>query len=419
MKKYIILSVLALGVTILVGYNWQLAAQDKTTLSAIASPQPEEPIGCIDEPEGKPIITSLSVTSSKEGTNIEIFGCNFSGFEGDKKAWIENEKGIKGMFIAYDGSTSKHLRITLEEKLCQTDTTYSDLPCDAWLPLVPGSYKIFVDPWGKESNKVDFTIEKLVIKSNLITYFILDKANTNQTFCNGNNMDSVGFKAALTKKIDINDFDDLTVEEKIIKTLSLAAAANSFSKPYTRIEEISYKNNIVYMGPVEGWAGSSIFYCAWKPFVEKNLEQFKEIKEIIWGAPPVISLKKTVKIFFNNIKFDPGLINCSKVYSVNRSINPTSTVARVALEELFKGPTVSEKNIGYLSNLNSGVKIQKLTIENGIAKVDFSAELEKNVGGSCQTAAIIAQIKETLKQFPTVQDVVISIDGRTEDILQP
>ncbi len=419
MKKYIILSVLALGITILVGYNFQLTVQKKTTLSANASPQPDKQINCIDEPEGKPVITSLSTTSAKEGTNVEIFGCNFSGFEGDKKAWIENEKGVKGLFFVYDGSTSKHLRITLEEKLCQTDTTYSDLPCDAWLPLVPGAYKIFVDSWGKVSNKIEFTIDPPLAKSTPITYYILDKINTNQTFCNGDNMDSAGFKAALTKKINIDVPNNLTTEEKIIKTLSLAAAGNSFNKPYTRIEEISYKNNIVYMGPVEGWAGSSIFYCAWKPFVEKNLEQFEDVKEIIWDAFPAASPKKTVKIFFNNTKFDPGLTNCSKVYSVNRFIEPTSAVARAALEELLKGPTVSEKNIGYLNNLNSGIKIQKLTIENGIAKVDFSAELEKNVGGSCRTGAIIAQIKETLKQFPTVQDVVISIDGRIEDILQP
>ncbi len=419
MKKNLIFGVIAVAITILLAYSIRLAVQKKTTSPALASQQSAQPIDCIDEPEGKPVITSLSVTSSKQGTNIEIFGCNFSGFEGDKKAWIENEKGIKGIFFVYDGSTSKHLRVTLEEKLCQIDTMYSGLPCDTWLTLVPGVYKIFVDSWGKASNKIEFTVDQLVKKSTPITYYILDKTNTNQTFCNGADMDSVGFKAALTKKIDINVPDNLTTEEKIIKTLSLAAAANSFNKPYTRIEEISYKNNIVYMGPNEGWAGSSIFYCAWKPFVEKNLEQFVDVKEIVWDAFPAVLPKKTVKIFFNNTKFDPGLTDCSKVYSVNRFIEPTSAVARAALEELFKGPTANEKKVGYLSNLNSGVKIQKLTIENGIAKVDFSAELEKNVGGSCRVAAIVAQIKETLKQFPTVQDVVISIDGRIEDILQP
>ena len=128
----------------------------------------------------------------------------------------------------------------------------------------------------------------------------------------------------------------------------------------------------------------------------------------------------TVKVFFNNDKFDPNLMDCSKVYPVNRSIKPTLAVARAALEELFKGPTADERKLGYLTNIiNSGVKIQKLTIVGGVAKVDFSAELERAVGGSCKTTAIRSQITETLKQFPTVNSVVISIDGRTEDILQP
>ena len=65
------------------------------------------------------------------------------------------------------------------------------------------------------------------------------------------------------------------------------------------------------------------------------------------------------------------------------------------------------------------MRIQGLTIENGVAKVDFSEQLEFQVGGSCRVAAIRAQITDTLKQFPTVDSVVISIDGRTEDVLQP
>ena len=286
--------------------------------------------------------------------------------------------------------------------------------------MIPGVYKLYVAPWGKESNKLDFTIDsKSAITSTPITYYMLEKANTNEAFCNGADMDGVGFKAALTKKITTAVSGNLTTQEKIIKTLSLAAAANAFNESYTRVGEVSYNNNVVYMGSVDGWAGSSIFYCAWKPFVEKNLEQFPEVKEIVWDTFSDALPVKTVKIFFNNIKFDPGLPNCSKVYSVDRSIKPTLAVANAALEELFKGLTVEEKNLGYMTNVNSGVKIQKLTIENGLAKVDFSAELEKNGGGSCRSAAIIAQIKQTLKQFSSVQDVLISINGQTEDILQP
>ena len=65
------------------------------------------------------------------------------------------------------------------------------------------------------------------------------------------------------------------------------------------------------------------------------------------------------------------------------------------------------------------MRIQSLTIENSVAKVDFDEQLEFQVGGSCRVTAIRAQIRETLKQFPIIDSVIISINGRTEDVLQP
>jgi len=89
------------------------------------------------------------------------------------------------------------------------------------------------------------------------------------------------------------------------------------------------------------------------------------------------------------------------------------------LEFLLEGPTRTEYDEGYYTNLNPDVKIQRLAIENGLAEVDFDETLEGSVGGSCRVTAIRSQIIQTLKQFPTVENVIISIDGRTEDILQP
>ncbi|MDP3052664.1 MAG: GerMN domain-containing protein, partial [bacterium] len=125
-----------------------------------------------------------------------------------------------------------------------------------------------------------------------------------------------------------------------------------------------------------------------------------------------------VKIYFNNSNLDPEA-SCNKVFAVERYISKTPAVGQAALEELLKGPTDTEKAGGYFTSINPGVKIQKLTIENGTAKVEFDEQLEFQVGGSCRVAAIRAQIVQTLKQFPTVKEVVISINGRTEDILQP
>lgn len=125
-----------------------------------------------------------------------------------------------------------------------------------------------------------------------------------------------------------------------------------------------------------------------------------------------------VKVYFNNSKMNEEF-SCNKVVPLNREIPKTQGVARAALEELFKGPTEKEKEQGFFTSIPSGIVIQSLSIENGVAKADFNEQLEFQVGGSCRVAAIRAQITETLKQFSTVNSVIISIDGRTEDILQP
>lgn len=129
--------------------------------------------------------------------------------------------------------------------------------------------------------------------------------------------------------------------------------------------------------------------------------------------------KTSVKVYFGHPTKGDLETECEHVVAVGRTIATTSTIGGAALEELFKGPTSQEKALGYITSINSGVKIQKLTIENKVAKVDLSKELEYQLGGSCRVAAISAQITETLKQFPTVTSVIISVDGRTEDILQP
>jgi hypothetical protein len=134
----------------------------------------------------------------------------------------------------------------------------------------------------------------------------------------------------------------------------------------------------------------------------------------------VIGDTMNVKVFFNNTNFDPNMMDCSKVYPVAREIPKTVAVGRASLLELVKGPTEEEKAAGYVSNIiNNDVVIQSLVIKDGVAKVDFNGALERAVGGSCRVIAIRSQITETLKQFTTVKEVIISIDGRTEDILQP
>jgi len=137
-------------------------------------------------------------------------------------------------------------------------------------------------------------------------------------------------------------------------------------------------------------------------------------------APETSEGLMATKIFLSDSRFvGEPYFDCSHTMAVERQVPKTSGVARAALEALLRGATQEEINQGFISNINSGVRIYSLTIENGVAKVDFDEQLEFQVGGSCRVAAIRAQITDTLKQFPTVNSVMISINGRTEDILQP
>lgn len=126
---------------------------------------------------------------------------------------------------------------------------------------------------------------------------------------------------------------------------------------------------------------------------------------------------QVVKVFFGS-KFAEAGSECDVIYPAYRIILKTPTPARAALEALLSGPTDEEKNLGYLTSINSGVKIQSLAIANGTAKVDFDEALEGGVAGSCRVTTIKNQIENTLRQFSTVQNVVVSINGRIADILQ-
>ena len=152
-------------------------------------------------------------------------------------------------------------------------------------------------------------------------------------------------------------------------------------------------------------------------FLNKESDNSKEIK-----IPVTLSQIETmkIKVYFNNNKLDPEF-SCNKVFPVEREIPKTESTGSAALNELFKGPAQDEKNQGFFTSINDGVGLKSLAIgmESGTAWADFNEQLEYQVGGSCRVSAIRAQIEQTLKQFPTVKSVVISINGRTEDILQP
>lgn len=97
-----------------------------------------------------------------------------------------------------------------------------------------------------------------------------------------------------------------------------------------------------------------------------------------------------------------------EVHEVEKSVG----VARAALSELISGTPLTS---GAYRVLPPDTKILGITIENGIATVDFSAEvLNANVGASGEALGITS-IVNTLTEFSTIQKVQFTVDGSVEN----
>lgn len=124
----------------------------------------------------------------------------------------------------------------------------------------------------------------------------------------------------------------------------------------------------------------------------------------------------TLNVYFTNS--GKGTSNdCRQVFPVARSTARTVAVAEIALRALVDGPTQTERKLGYGTALPAGTRVVSVTIAQGHATADFSAELGR-LSGSCTVTAARAQIEQTLRQFPTVKSVTISVNGKKE-ALQP
>src|SRR5690606_30083562 len=117
-----------------------------------------------------------------------------------------------------------------------------------------------------------------------------------------------------------------------------------------------------------------------------------------------------------------------------RTIPKTEGIGTATLNELLWGPAPNNlagfttaiptpeeilKFAGRQPGWGPRVTLRTLTIVDGVATADFSQEMEAYAGGSLRVKLIREQITQTLMQFPTVKQVVIAVEGKTEEVLQP
>lgn len=99
----------------------------------------------------------------------------------------------------------------------------------------------------------------------------------------------------------------------------------------------------------------------------------------------------------------------------SRQVPETPAIARAAMEALLAGPTDAERGWGLGSEVPAGTRLLGLTIDGGTARVDLSGDFESG-GGTLSMTMRLAQVVYTLTQFPTVERVVLLMDGEVVDV---
>ncbi|TSC52196.1 MAG: hypothetical protein LiPW41_407 [Parcubacteria group bacterium LiPW_41] len=128
-----------------------------------------------------------------------------------------------------------------------------------------------------------------------------------------------------------------------------------------------------------------------------------------------------VSVFFQNpiLANDPDLIDCGKVFSVVRTVEKVPGVARQALQELLLGPTETERGAGYQTAISKeiGLHIDSVNLNDGVLTIEFNRS--PFLGGSCALAGVVSQIRSTAKQFLSVKEVKMLVNGTEEWAMNP
>lgn len=133
----------------------------------------------------------------------------------------------------------------------------------------------------------------------------------------------------------------------------------------------------------------------------ENHEQYKIPVRFALGETTVLQL------YFQTSE---GLPACGTVFPVERPVAKVTEIGAKAIDELLKGPLVSEREQAKaITAIPAGMLLRSLVIVGKRATVDMSSTT--SVPNACQKETIKAQIGETLKQFPTIKTIELKVNG--------
>lgn len=100
-------------------------------------------------------------------------------------------------------------------------------------------------------------------------------------YCDGVKMDSEGYRKTLTVERMIAPFAATSTVADRAKTSAVAATKGMCQTVISQLE-ITEKDGVVAIPPIDGWAGVSIVMCSCKPEVEVNMLRVPGVKQVVW-----------------------------------------------------------------------------------------------------------------------------------------
>ncbi len=117
--------------------------------------------------------------------------------------------------------------------------------------------------------------------------------------------------------------------------------------------------------------------------------------------------QQTITVYFPN---EDG----TKLLAEKRTVDGAKDKYTAAVEALLAGP----KEKGAVAILPKQAKLRSVKVTNGVAKVDFTKELQKSfVGGSTGEEMLVGSVVDTLTEFGEVKKVQILVEGKEIDSL--
>ena len=195
----------------------------------------------------------------------------------------------------------------------------------------------------------------------------------------------------------------------------------------TELNELRVANGVAFADFSEGlldFGGGALNQRTIGGMIDVTLKQFTTIQSVnitVEGQPADLPTCEgpsaemiTLFLYYPRITEQAFLL-----IEVSRGIEPRPDVGAAALELLVAGPFEQEiEDLEISDPIPEGTELLSLEIVDGVATADFSEELLDFGGGSLNVQTITAMIETTLMQFPTVDEVVILVEGEP-DRLQP